>query len=104
MKSFYTTRNRALSAYMGEQGGCFAAGTVMERSERELTAAARMGIIKDGINLHAVCQDICTIVKGCVFEWCLNDDKPDIEASVYRIVRNYLSAYFSEGDNEHKAD
>ena len=104
MKSFYTTRNRAISAYMGEQEGRFVAGTVMDRSERELAAAVRMGIIKEGLNLHAICQDICVIIKGCVFEWCLNDSKPDIEASVYRIVGNYLSVYLDEGCDEHKAD
>lgn len=104
MKSFYTTGNRSLSAYMGEQDGRFAAGTVMERSERELFAAAQVGIIKDGVNLHSVCQDICTIIKGCVFEWCLNDGKPDIEASVHRIVGNYLSMYLDESHDEHKAD
>ncbi len=104
MKRFYTTGNRSLSAYMGEQDGRFAAGTVMERSERELSAAALLGIIKESVNLHTVCQDICTIVKGCVFEWCLNDGKPDIEAAVYRIVRNYLSVYLNEGCDDHKTN
>ncbi len=107
MKSFYTTGNRSLSAYMGEQDGRFAAGTVMERSEKELSSAARKGVIKSGMDIHTLCQDICTIVKGCVFEWCLNDGKPDIEASVHRIVRNYLSACLAngnEGQDEHQTD
>ena len=104
MKSFYTTGNRSLSAYMGERDGRFAAGTVMERSERELSAAMRMGIVKSSVDLHTVCQDICTIIKGCVFEWCLDDGKPDIKATVYRIVGNYLSSCLREGQDEHKTD
>ncbi len=93
MRSFYTTGNRSLSAYMGERDGRFIPGTVMARSEREIIAAVQKGIIKDGAEVHPLCQDICTIIKGCVFEWCLNDGKPDIEASVRRIIGNYLSVY-----------
>lgn len=93
MRSFYTTGNSSLSAYMCEQDGCFLSGTVMERSERELTAAFQTGIIKKNADIHMICQDICTIVKGCVFEWCLNDGKIDIKQSMYRIIKNYLSVY-----------
>ena len=40
-------------------------------------------------------MDICTIVKGCVFEWCLSGGRPDIEAVLRRIVGNYLSVYLA---------
>ena len=55
MKSFYSTSNLSLSAYMG--------------------------------------MDICTIVKGCIFEWCLVNGDMDIRESVYRIIGNYLKPY-----------
>ncbi len=35
MKSFYSTGNRSLSAYMGEENGSFAEDSVMARSERK---------------------------------------------------------------------
>ena len=38
-------------------------------------------------------MDICTIVKGCEFEWCLVEGRPDIEAVLRRIVGNYLAVY-----------
>ena len=90
MKSFYTTDNKALSAYMSEADGKFADGTVMARSETEMTAALENGIIKEGTDIHAVCADICTIVKGCVFEWCLSDGDMDIKNAVRRIIERYL--------------
>ncbi len=93
MKSFYSTGNRSLSAYMGEIDGSFAPGTVMARSEKELTDAKNKGYIKKNADIHMLCTDICTIVKGCVFEWCLNDGKTDIEPALYRIVDNYLSVF-----------
>lgn len=93
MKSFYSTDNHSLSAYMGEKDGTFPPDTVMARSEKELLAAMKAGYIKDGTDIHAVCMDICTIVKGCVFEWCLSDGKAEIKASVYRIIDHYLFPY-----------
>ncbi len=93
MKSFYSTGNRSLSAYMGETDGCFAPGTVMHRSEQEFGSAMEAGFIKEKTDAHTVCMDICTIVKGCVFEWCLNDGKPDIESILSRILHHYLAPY-----------
>lgn len=93
MKSFYSTGNRSLSAYMSEVDGTFAEGTVMARSEKEMMEARNIGFIKPGSDIHLICIDICTIVKGCVFEWCLNDGMPDIDASLHRIIQNYLNSY-----------
>jgi AcrR family transcriptional regulator len=101
MKSFYSTSNRSLSAYMGEQDGSFAPDTVMARSERELLAAQEAGYIIASVDIHTLCKDICTIVKGCVFEWCLNDGTPDIEKILYRIINHYLALYTAvPGDAE----
>lgn len=93
MKSFYSTGNRSLSAYMGEENGSFAEDSVMAISEKEMSKALDCGIIKPSSDIHLLCTDICTIVKGCVFEWCLNDGKPDIESSLNRILSNYMSNY-----------
>jgi hypothetical protein len=93
MKSFYSTDNKSLSANMGEREGSFPEGTVMARSEQEMLAAQDMGIIKEDVDVHEICADICTIVKGCVFEWCLNDAALDIRTTLRRIVRNYLQSY-----------
>ena len=94
MKSFYSTNNTSLSAYMGEVDGSFEKDTVMYRCEKELEDALEAGFIKD-VDCHLLSKDICTIVKGCAFEWCLNDGRPDIESILYRIVRNYLSPYIT---------
>ena len=95
VRSFYDTRNKILSAYMGECGGKFAQGTVMARSEHELDRAISEGIIvlPDDMTAHEVAADICTIVKGCVFEWCLSDDAVDAEKITARIIKTYLHRY-----------
>jgi AcrR family transcriptional regulator len=98
MKSFYSTNNTSLSAYMGEVNGAFENDTVMARCEKELADARQKGYIQNNVDVHLLSKDICTIVKGCAFEWCLNDGRPDIENILYRIIQNYLSPYISRRD------
>ena len=95
MKSFYSTGNTALSAYMGETEGKFVEGTIMERSEIEMCEAQRRGIITLDCDIHQICADICTIVKGCVFEWCLEDGQMDVEATLSRLIENYMQIYLT---------
>lgn len=93
MKGFYTSGNRSLSAYMCEADGRFEEGTVMSRSETELLSAQKQGLIKESANVHEICMDICTIVKGCIFEWCLTDGDMDIERTLNRILCQYIQEY-----------
>ena len=95
MRSFYTTSNTSLSAYMCEQDGEFVDNSIMARSERELLKAQDEKVITSDADIHVMSQDICTIVKGCIFEWCLNSNKTDIERTIRRIIRNYLSVYIA---------
>ena len=94
VRSFYNPGNKILSAYMGEHEGRFAEGTVMARSEHELDRAISEGIIvlPDDMTAHEVAADICTIIKGCVFEWCLSENI-DIESLTERIIRCYMFKY-----------
>lgn len=96
VRSFYNPGNKVLSAYMGESEGKFAPGTIMARSEFELSDALADGIITlpDGMTVHELAADICTIVKGCVFEWCLNDSV-DVKGLTERIVRSYIFRFLA---------
>ncbi len=95
MKSFYTAGNHSLSAYMSEVEGQFEPDTVMARSEREIGAAQKQGIIKQSANAHEICMDICTIVKGCVLEWCLMEGNMDMKGALQRIVNLYIRNYLT---------
>ena len=94
VRSFYNPCNKILSAYMGESEGSFAAGTVMARSEHELMSAVSEGIIilPRNMTVHDLAADICMIIKGCVFEWCLNDSV-DVKELSGRVMRSYLCGY-----------
>ena len=100
MKSFYTTGNKALSAYMGQENGCFSDGTVMARCEQEAKAAIETGILMAGSDAHELSMDVCTIVKGCVFEWCLTEGGIDLPAVLFRIVDGYMKQFLSADQGE----
>lgn len=91
MKQFYTTGNQALSAYMGASSDSFPEGTVMARCEAELVLARDNGVITEEADVHQASADVCTIVKGCVFEWCLGNGQIDIKESLARILTRYFS-------------
>ena len=90
VRSFYSTENQALSAYLGAQEGSFPPGTVMARCEQEIDAAIHAGVLPKGTDAHTLSMDVCTIVKGCVFEWALTGGTMDLEQTLRRIVGGYL--------------
>lgn len=91
MRQFYSTTNSVLSSYMGQSGGTFAEGTVMWECENLLTAAKEKGSLPEGTDVHGLSEDICTIVKGCVFEWCLCGGEMDIENTLKRLLGLLIS-------------
>lgn len=95
MKSFYSTINSSLCSYMSEVDGKFLDGTVMARCEDELRISKEGGYIKNNADVHTMSVDICTIVKGCIFEWCLTDGKSNIEKSIDRIIHSYFLQHAS---------
>ncbi|EQC68541.1 hypothetical protein HSISB1_1528 [Streptococcus sp. HSISB1] len=38
-------------------------------------------------------SDICIIIKGCVFDWCLSNQESGLEAAVKRILTQFLAIY-----------
>lgn len=90
MKCFYTSSNSSLKAYMSEIDGKFLDGTVMSRCEEELSKAQDEGYVKKDLDPHVITADVCCIVKGCIFDWCLTDGKSELKENIRRI----LNAYF----------
>ena len=93
MKSFYSTGNKPLSAYLGEQNGAFPDGTIMARNESDIVEAKALNVITADADPHTIAMDVCTIVKGCVFEWCLTDGNMDIQSTLTRILHGYFKQY-----------
>lgn len=97
MRGFYTPSNTALRAYLGTDGE-FPHGTVMDRAKRELDEAVREGILPSPTDTRQVSADVCTIVKGVMFEWCLSGAAADagaetvLERTLRRLVGGCVNA------------
>ena len=65
----------------------------MARNEADLLLAQRYGAIRSDANMHQICMDICTIVKGCVFEWCLTDGSMGLCTTLKRIITGYMKLF-----------
>lgn len=89
MRRFYTTDNISLASYMGD-GSDYGRDTVMHRCLTELSGAKDRGLI-DG-DVREMTADICTIVKGCVFDQCLTGRR-DVFSVMGRIIASYLSPH-----------
>ena len=92
MKRFYNPGNKTLASYMCEENGHFAAGTAMARCEDEARVAIAAGVLKPDTDPHKLSADICSIVKGCLFDWAMSDLKTDIQGTMARILQLYLSS------------
>ena len=64
----------------------------MARSEKELEICTQQEHLPATADLHLLAMDVCTIVKGCVFEWCLTRDRIDIQETLQRILRLYFAS------------
>ena len=93
MKKFYTPDNRALSEFIGDTGDAACSDSIVRRSLNEIQAAITGGYLASELDASEAASDCCTIVKGCVFSWCLEDGREDIEPTLSRLLRNYFQRY-----------
>ena len=48
-------------------------------------------ILYNNTDAYLLSMDVCTIVKGCVFEWKLNDGIVDLHNTFVRILHCYFA-------------
>lgn len=89
MRAFYTADNTALASYTGADGG-YGEQTVTGRCLAEICRAVEAGYI-DG-DAEEMTADVCTIVKGCVFDRCLTRSR-DVFDVMQRLIRAYFAGY-----------
>jgi len=83
MRAYYVGSNAALDGRPEAIGREF-----LNRQMRD--AAAALAAIA-GERGAAIARGCCTVVKGCVFEWCVSDGETDLEAHVREMLGAYLA-------------
>ncbi len=90
-RSYYNCDNPAISAYRMAEGDRFQTDSLLERSRQELEQAKAGGHLVPEADPFYVSADLCDIVKGCIFEWCLCKGDMPVDKVMERIMTNYLT-------------
>lgn len=98
ISSYYSTENKALCrrelAHKENAGTEYT--SIIAQTAGDLKEAKKNDYLREEIDPAEAAADICTIVKGIIFEWSLNDGKLDLKETMGRILMVYLDSLASE--------
>lgn len=95
MREFYSGNNTALSRYLGESNGKFINGTVMSECQILIEKKIKDGLLSKDIDSFQLSSDICILIKGCVFDWCISNQKKYLKETVERMLNQFLKCSYS---------
>ncbi len=93
IRNFYTPFNRSMDMNPAPKAGGKCRLPSLLETERYITEAQEKGVLSDRISAGQLADDLCTIEKGCIYEWCVTNGEFRIRDLVERLLRNYLSSY-----------
>lgn len=93
IRNFYTPFNRSMDMRLSSDSDGQCKLPSMADAEIYIKEAQDKGILDTRITAEQLADDLCTIEKGCIYEWCVSDGEFMIRDLVERLLRNYLSSY-----------
>lgn len=95
VSAYYSTKNRALDMRFQSSTQQEMNVTIM-RDLGYLISAHGSGYLKPEVDVLEATLDCCTLVKGCVFEWCVSEGSFHLVANANRLLIRYLTGIASE--------
>lgn len=95
IRNFYTPFNRSMSLKGSRTGNGEFVLPGMQSSMEKLRRETEKGVFRADCDLDQIAEDLCTITKGCIYEWCVSDGSFVIRELVERLLLNYLKAYLA---------
>lgn len=91
---YYSTRNQALNNHSpyAKERDIISYDDVLE----ELRNAQKNGFINDNLRPESISDDICAIIKGIIFDWCVSGGILDMAASVDRLLGIYFNGIVND--------
>lgn len=93
IRNFYTPFNRSMDMRLSTDNNGQCRLPSMADAENYIQEAQNKGILKKSISAKQLADDLCTIEKGCIYEWCVSNGEFQIRELVERLLRNYLCSY-----------
>lgn len=96
MKIFYTPANKSLRVNLTPDGSITHVIPVVVKSVELIEKAQKDGHLPRELSARQLGSELCTVVKGCIFDWCLNDGAIDVLELARRMLTRQLNSVVTE--------
>lgn len=97
--NYYTPCNKALDARRN-MGGREAMNMLIRANVDGFKKAQDLGYIRSDWTAEDMAYDCCSVVKGCIFEWCVSAGEIDLMGHMKHMLSVYLSSVLTEAYHE----
>lgn len=91
LSAIYVPTNRSLAP----EGADGALNILISEIVRKISSAQEAGLLASGEDPADIAGELCSVVKGSVFEWCIVRGGFDLEARLSHLLRTYLAGCLS---------
>ena len=96
MKNFYNSSNKGLCSTPGLEGECVVNTPLINKSVEVLAKALHQGYLDDRAEARQLAFEVCILIKGCIFEWCLTDRRWPLLEQAGAMIKTYLAGLVTE--------
>ena len=92
VSNYYSTKNKSLNTIGLSPEDMYVSSNYRARYD-SLMAAREAGQIPVDTDCVSLNEDICSLTKGIIFDWCLSNGGFDLTSRIRRMVDRFMSTY-----------
>lgn len=92
VSNYYSTKNKSLNTIGLSPEDMYVSSNYRARYD-SLMAAREAGQIPADTDCVSLNEDICSLTKGIIFDWCLSNGGFDLTRRIRRMVDRFMSTY-----------
>ena len=92
VSNYYSTKNKSLNTIGLSPEDMYVSSNYRARYD-SLIAAREAGQIPADTDCVSLNEDICSLTKGIIFDWCLSNGGFDLTSRIRRMVDRFMSTY-----------
>ena len=99
VSNYYSTQNKSLNTIGLSPEDMYVSSNYRARYD-SLIAAREAGQIPADTDCVSLNEDICSLTKGIIFDWCLSSGGFDLTSRIRRMVERFMSTYRIQNHGE----
>ena len=92
VSNYYSTKNKPLNTIGLKPEEMYVSSNYRARYEA-IVAAKEAGLIPADTDAVSLNEDICSLTKGIIFDWCLSNGGFNLTSRIRRMVDRFMSTY-----------